>query len=63
MNGSYIPTPEIRQLRDLARNRARVVQEAGRIRNRIKKVLEGANLKLSSVASDVLGVSGRNMLR
>lgn len=63
LQGSYIPTPEIRQLRDLTRNRARVVQETGRISNRIQKVLEDANLKLSSVASDVLGVSGRKMLR
>jgi transposase len=63
LQGSSIPTPEIRQLRDLTRNRARVVQEVGRISNRIQKVLEDANLKLGSVASDVLGVSGRNMLR
>src|SRR5215469_3200985 len=63
LQGSYIPTPEIRQLRDWTRNRARVVQESVRIQNRIQKVLEDANLKLSSVASDVLGVSGRKMLR
>ena len=63
LQGSYIPTPEIRQLRDRTRNRARVVQESVRIQNRIQKVLEDANLKLSSVASDVLGVSGRKMLR
>lgn len=62
LQGSYIPTPAIRQLRDLTRNRARVVQEVGRISNRIHKILEDANLKLASVASDVLGVSGRKML-
>ena len=63
LQGSYIPPLEIRQLRDLTRNRARVVQEVGRICNRIHKVLEDANLKLSSVVSDVLGVSGRKILR
>lgn len=63
LQGSDIPPVEIRQLRDLTRNRARVVQEVGRIRNRMHKILEDANLKLSSVASDVFGVSGRRMLQ
>jgi transposase len=62
LQGSFIPPQEIRQLRDLTRNRARTVQEAARISNRIQKVLEEANIKLGSVASDVLGVSGRKML-
>jgi transposase len=62
LEGSYVPTVGIRQLRDLTRNRARVVQEVGRITNRIHKILEDANLKLSSVASDVLGVTGRKIL-
>ena len=62
LQGSFIPTAEIRQLRDLTRNRARTVQEAARIKSRIQKVLEEANIKLSSVATDVLGVSGRLML-
>ena len=62
LQGSFIPTAEIRQLRDLTRNRARTVQEAARIKSRIQKVLEEANIKLGSVATDVLGVSGRLML-
>jgi transposase len=62
IQGSFIPSPEIRQLRDLTRNRARTVQEASRIKSRIQKVLEEANVKLGSVATDVLGVSGRLML-
>ncbi len=62
LQGSFIPSVEIRQLRDLTRNRARTVQEVVRINNRIQKTLEEANIKLSSVASDVLGVSGRKML-
>jgi len=44
------------------RNRARTVQEAARIKSRVQKVLEEANVKLGSVATDVLGVSGRLML-
>jgi len=60
--GSFIPSAEIRQLRDLTRNRARTVQEAARIKNRLQKILEEANIKLGSVATDVLGVSGRLML-
>jgi transposase len=63
LHGSYVPSPAIRQLRDLTRNRARTVQETVRIQNRIQKVLEEANVKLGSVASDVLGVSGRMMLK
>ena len=62
LQGSFIPSAEIRQLRDLTRNRARTVQEASRIKSRIQKVLEEANVKLGSVATDVLGVSGRLML-
>src|SRR5215472_14834972 len=62
LQGSFIPSAEIRQLRDLTRNRARTVQEAARIKSRIQKVLEEANVKLGSVATDVLGVSGRLIL-
>lgn len=63
LRGSFVPTVEIRQLRDLTRNRARTVQEAARIKNRIQKILEEANIKLASVASDAVGVSGRLMLK
>ena len=63
LQGSYIPPMEIRQLRDLTRNRARTVQEAARIKSRIQKILEEANIKLGSVATDVLGVSGRLILK
>lgn len=63
LQGSFIPPREIRELRDLTRNRARTTQEAARIKNRIQKVLEEANIKLASVATDALGVSGRRMLR
>jgi len=63
LQGSFVPTKEIRQLRDLTRNRARTVQETVRIKNRIDKILEEANIKLGSVATDMFGVSGRLMLK
>ncbi len=55
------PTPT-RELRDLTRYRASLAQEINRIANRIQKVLEDANIKLASVATDTLGASGRAML-
>jgi transposase len=62
LRASFIPPPPIRDLRDLTRQRAQLVGERGGVVNRIQKVLEDANIKLSSVATDVLGVSGRAML-
>lgn len=59
---SFIPPPPIRDLRDLTRQRAQLVGARAGVVNRIHKVLEDANIKLSSVATDVLGVSGRSML-
>jgi transposase len=59
---SFIPPAPQRDLRDLTRYRTRLVQERARIANRIQKVLECANIKLSSVATDTFGVSGRAML-
>jgi transposase len=62
LRGSFVPPPEIRQLRDLTRQRSQLVADRARVANRIQKVLEDANIKLASVASDILGVSGRAML-
>jgi transposase len=59
---SFIPPPEIRELRDLTRQRTEMIRDRAAVVNRIHKVLEDANIKLASVASDVLGVSGRAML-
>ena len=59
---SYVPCEIIRDLRDLTRMRASLSQEASRISSRIQKVLEDANVKLASVATNVLGKSGRAML-
>jgi transposase len=59
---SFIPPKAIRELRDLTRSRTKLVQGRSAVANRIQKVLEDANIKLASVASDVLGHSGRAML-
>jgi transposase len=63
LRNSFVPSRGIRDLRDLTRSRARLAQWHGTLANRIQKVLEDANIKLASVASDVLGASGRLMLR
>jgi transposase len=63
LRGSFVPRRELRQLRDLTRFRAQLASEQTRLANRIHKVLEDANIKLSAVASDILGKSGRAMLR
>jgi transposase len=60
---SFIPPPEIRKLRDLTRQRTQIIRDRAAVANRIQKVLEEANIKLASVASDVLGASGRAMIR
>jgi transposase len=60
---SFVPPKPIRELRDLTRYRRKLVEAQAAERNRLLKVLEGANIKLSSVATDVFGVSGRLMLR
>ncbi len=61
--GSFVPPGPIQELRDLNRNRAILVQQRATVSNRIEKVLEDANIKLASVASHVLGQSGRAMLQ
>jgi transposase len=62
LRGSFVPATPQRQLRELTRQRKQLVQAKTAVANRIQKVLEDANIKLGSVASDVLGVSGRCML-
>jgi transposase len=63
INASYVPTPEIAELRDLTRYRRKLVGTASAERNRTLKLLETANIKLATVAADVFGVSGLAMLR
>jgi transposase len=62
LQSSFVPRREQRELRDLTRQRAQLHGEHTRCVNRIHKVLQDANIKLSSVATDVMGVSGRKML-
>ena len=62
LRGSFIPPQFQRDLRDLTRQRTNLVQDRATVVNRLQKVLEWANLKLSSVATDVTGVSARAML-
>jgi len=59
---SFVPPREIRQLRDLTRYRKAMIQERTREAQRLEKILQDAGIKLSSVASDILGVSGRAMV-
>lgn len=63
VQASNVPSREQRELRELTRYRRSLVQERSRESQRLQKVLEGANVKLASVASDVLGASGRDMLQ
>jgi len=59
---SFIPPPEIRELRELTRYRESLVREQSSVANRIQKVIESGNIKLGQVVSDALGVSGRAIL-
>jgi transposase len=62
LRGSFVPPKPIARLRDLTRYRTKIVQERTREVQRIQKVLEDAGIKLDSVATDVMGASGRDML-
>lgn len=62
LRGSFVPEQPQRELRELTRYRTALPRERTAEVNRLHKTLEGANLKLATVASDVLGVSGRQML-
>jgi transposase len=63
LQASFIPDHSQRELRDLTRYRQSLIQERSRFINRLQKVLEGTNLKLSAVACDMQGVSAQAMLR
>jgi transposase len=62
LRSSFVPPPPIRELRDLCRYRRKLVESRSAERNRLLKLLETANIKLASVATDVFGASGRLML-
>lgn len=63
LKGSFVPERSMRELRELNRQRVALIGERNRVANRVQKVLEDANIKLASVASDTLGLSGRKMLQ
>jgi transposase len=62
LKGSFIPPREIRELRDLVRYKKKIVAEISSEKNRVIKILEDCNLKLSSVFSDVSGASASKMI-
>lgn len=62
LTASYVPDRTQRELRELVRYRRSIIEERSRQLNRIQKVLEGANIKLGSVVSDIMGVSAKEML-
>jgi len=62
VRGSFVPNRRERELRELLRYRTSLIRERSSEVNRVQKVLEGANIKLASVAANVVGVSGRAML-
>jgi transposase len=63
LRASFVPPRPQRELRELTRYRSKLVEERARLVNRIQKVLEDANVKLASVATDITGVSGRAILQ
>ena len=63
LKASFVPIRAVRDLRDLTRHRAQLVAEHTRVVNRIHKLLEDANIKLGAVASNIMGTSGRAMLK
>ena len=62
LRASYIPSREQRELRELSRYRKSLIEERARELNRLQKMLEGGNIKLASVVSDINGRSARNLL-
>ena len=62
LDASFVPPQEIRELRQMLRHRLSLLQERGEVHNQIRDLFETANLKLSSVATDLRGVSGRRII-
>ncbi len=63
LRGSFVPNTQIREWRDLTRQRTKLLDQRTSVVNRLHKTLEGCNIKLATVASDIFGVSGRAMLK
>jgi transposase len=62
LDPSFVPPPEIRELRQLLRHRLSLLQQRGESHNQIRDLFETANIKLSSVASNLLGLTGRRII-
>jgi transposase len=62
IRGSFVPPTPVQEMRDLTRTRKQLVREAAQHSQRLQKALEDANIKLSSLVSDILGTSGRAIL-
>jgi transposase len=63
LKGSLVPPREIRELRDLTRQRVNLLEDLNRAKNRIEGLCQTGNIKISSVATDLFGLSGRTMLK
>lgn len=63
LRGSWVPPRPIRELRDLTRHRVNLLEDLNRAKNRIEQLCQTGNIKVSSVATDLFGVSGRKMLQ
>lgn len=63
LDPSFVPPQEIRELRQMMRHRLNLLQQRGEVHNQIRDLFETANIKLSSVASDLLGVTGRGIIQ
>lgn len=63
LDACFVPPPEIRRLRDLTRCRLTLLRQRNQIHNKIRDLFEIANVKLSSVMSDLLGVSGQRIIQ
>ena len=63
LKGSWVPPRSIRELRDLTRHRVHVLEDLNRVKNRVEQLCQTGNIKISSVATDLFGVSGRRMLK
>ena len=63
LDPSFVPPHEIRELRQMLRHRLSLLQQRGEVHNQIRDLFETANIKLSSVASDLLGVTGRRIIQ
>src|SRR5207237_7024790 len=61
--GSSVTPRSIRELRDLTRHRVNILEDLNRAKNRIEQLCQSGNIKVSSVATDLFGVSGRKMLK